>query len=153
MAYETLQCIVEYCQEHLSDNALVIKSKEKCKLVVPVNNHLQDSQDKEEDHQEGEVDKELHTTNAMIIYEATLSSNDSYYAPINDNCFEEVLCRDTNFGNVNIDELEIELCHTNMKGHEWHDISSKYEPIITGDELEKEVVLCLPPVEYYEVFP
>jgi hypothetical protein len=97
-----------------SDNALVIQSKGQCKLVVSKNNHLQDSQDKEEEHQEGEVDNKLHTTNAMIVYDATLSSNDSYYAQINDNCSKEVLCLDTNFGNVNIDELEIELCHTNM---------------------------------------
>jgi phage terminase large subunit len=90
MAYETLQCIVEYCQEHLSDNVLVVKSKERCKLVVPENSHLQDSKDKEGEHREGEVDNELHTTNAMIVYDATLSSNDSYYAQINNNCSEEV---------------------------------------------------------------
>jgi hypothetical protein len=40
MAYETLQYIVEYCHEHLSDNALVIETKEQCKLVVPKNNHF-----------------------------------------------------------------------------------------------------------------
>ena len=72
MAYEYLQSIVDYCHEHLSDNALVIKSKEQCKLVVPENNHLQDSQDKEEERQECEVDYELHTKNSIIVNDAYL---------------------------------------------------------------------------------
>jgi hypothetical protein len=35
MAYEYLQYIVDSCHKHLSDNTLMIKSKEQCKLVVP----------------------------------------------------------------------------------------------------------------------
>ena len=46
MAYETLQYIVDHCQDHLSENALVIESKERRKSVVPKNNHLQESQDR-----------------------------------------------------------------------------------------------------------
>jgi hypothetical protein len=71
MAYKTLQYIVDYCHEHLIDNALLIKCKERCKFVVPENNHLNDSQDKEEEHQEGEVDNELHTTNSIIVNDAS----------------------------------------------------------------------------------
>jgi hypothetical protein len=38
---------------------------------------LQDSQDKEEEHQEGEVENELHTTNSIIVDDASLFSDDS----------------------------------------------------------------------------
>ena len=97
MAYETLQYIVDHCQEHLSENALVIEGKEQRKSIVPKNNHLQESQDKEEEHQEGEVDNEWHTTNTMLVYDAALFSDDSYYAQIDDNCSEEDLCLDSIF--------------------------------------------------------
>ena len=152
MEYKTWQYIVEYCQGHLSENALVIKSKEQCRFVVPENNHLQESQDEKEEHK-GKVDKEGYIMNNMFINDASLSSNDSYYAQMNDNCSEEALCLDTNFGSVNIDELEIEPCHTNMQGQEWYDNSSKDEPVIGGDELEKEDTFPLSPAECYEVFP
>jgi hypothetical protein len=45
--------------------------------------------------------------NTMLVYDATLFSDDSYYAQMNDNCFEEVFGLDTSLGNVNIDKLEI----------------------------------------------
>jgi hypothetical protein len=81
---------------------------------------MQDLQAKDEEHQEGEVDNELHTTNDMIVYDDTLSSDDSYYAQINDNCSEEALCLDANFGNFNVYEVDIELCYescgANMHG-------------------------------------
>ena len=99
-AYETLRYIDKYCQVHLSDNALVIKSMEPCKFIVPENNHLQDSQDKEEEHQEGEVDKEWHN--------AALSSDESHNAETNDNLSTETLCLDTHMESINNDELEIE---------------------------------------------
>jgi hypothetical protein len=69
----------------------------------------------------------------MFVNNASLSSNNSCYAQMNDNCFEEALCLDTNFGSVNIDELEIEPCYTNMQGQEWYDNSSKDGPVIGGD--------------------
>jgi hypothetical protein len=76
---------------------------------------------------------------------------------MNDNCSEEAMCLDTIFGNVNIDELEIEPCYescgTNMQGEEWYENSSKDGPIIKGDELENEVTTPLSSDEYYEVFP
>ena len=95
------------------------------------------------EHQEGEVDNELHITNTMLVYDAALSSNDSCYAQIVDYCSEEALCLDIDFGIVNIDELEIESCHTNMQGKEWHEYSSKDEPI-KGDELQEEVTSPFP---------
>ena len=134
MEYETLQYIVEYCQEHLSDNALVIKSKEQCKLVVPENNHLQDSQDKEEEHQEGEVDNEFHTTNSMIVNDASLFSNDSCNAKTEHNLYAEALCLDTHEESITNDELEIEPCYESFDANMQERISHAKE-------------------EYYEVFP
>jgi hypothetical protein len=92
---ELLPMLQTYCQEHLSDNALVIKSKEQCKLVVPENNHLQDSQDKEEEHQEGGGDNELHSRNDMTVDDASLFSDDSCNAENNHNLYAEALCLDT----------------------------------------------------------
>jgi hypothetical protein len=45
MAYETLQHIFWYCQENFSKNALIMKSKPRCKAVVPEVNRLQESQE------------------------------------------------------------------------------------------------------------
>jgi hypothetical protein len=107
---ELLPMLQTYCQEHLSDNALVIKSNEQCKLVVPENNHLQDSQDKEEEHQEGEVDNELHTISAIIVNDASLFSDDSCNAKTEHNLYVEALCLDTHEESINNDELEIGPC-------------------------------------------
>jgi hypothetical protein len=41
MAYETLQHILWYCQEHFSKNVFIMKSKACCKAVVPEVNRLQ----------------------------------------------------------------------------------------------------------------
>jgi hypothetical protein len=133
MAYKTLKYIVESCHEHLSDNALVIKSKEQCKLVFPENNHLQDSQDKEEEHQEGEVDNELHITNSMIVNDGYLLSNYSCNAKTEHNLYVEALRLDTHEESITNDELEIEPCY------ESSDANMREFPIA------KE--------EYYEVFP
>jgi hypothetical protein len=59
----------------------MIESKEQRKYVVPENSHLHVSQDKEEEHQEGEVDNELHTTNTMLFYDVVLFSDDSLLCP------------------------------------------------------------------------
>ena len=77
---KVLPIIEAYFRERLSKNALVIKSKEPCKPVVPKNNHLQEVQDKEEEHQEGKVDEERYITNTMFVDDVSLFSNDSYYA-------------------------------------------------------------------------
>ena len=61
-----------YCQEHLSDNQLVVVSKAQSKTVVPEDNHLQEPQDKEEEQQKGEVDKDCHTTNTLFENDASL---------------------------------------------------------------------------------
>jgi hypothetical protein len=53
-----LPTIESYFCECPSKNALVIKSKARCKTVVPKDNHLQELQDKEEKPQEGKVDEE-----------------------------------------------------------------------------------------------
>ena len=87
MAYETLQYIVEYCQEHLSENALVVESKARCKAIVPEDNHLQESRDENEEH-EGKVGEERYVTNIKFVNDASLFSNDSYYAQTADNCSE-----------------------------------------------------------------
>jgi hypothetical protein len=91
----------------------VINIKEQCKVVVPENKHLQESQDEKEEHKD-KVEKEGYAINNMLINEASLSSNDSYYSQMNDNCSKDASCLDTNFESVNIDELEIEPCQTNM---------------------------------------
>jgi hypothetical protein len=129
-----LQYIVEYCHELLSDNALVINSKEQCKLVFPENNHLQDSQDKEEEHQEGEVDNELHITNSMIVNDGYLLSNYSCNAKTEHNLYVEALRLDTHEESITNDELEIETCYGSFD-------ANMHEPISVAKE------------EYYEVFP
>jgi hypothetical protein len=163
MAYESFQYIVEYCQEHLGENALVLESKARCKAVVPEDNHLQESRDENEEHK-GEVDKERYDTNIKFTNDASLFSNDSYYAQTADNCSAEAMCLDTGFGSVNIDELEIEPCYeygTNMQGEECHDNSSvdelvgkSHELATKGERLEEEnTLLHVTKEEYYEVFP
>jgi hypothetical protein len=133
MAYETLQYIIEYLHEHLSDNALVIKSKEQCKRVVPENNDLQDSQDKEEEHQEGEVHNELDTTNSIIVNDASLFSDDSCNAKTEYNLYAVALCLDTHEESITNDELEIEPCYESFD-------ANMQEPISDAKE------------EYYELF-
>ena len=163
MAYETLQYIVEYCQGHLSENALVVESKARCKAIVPKYNHLQESWDENEEHK-GKVDEERYITKTMFVDDASLFSNDSYYAQTADNCSEEDLCLDTIFGNVNIHEIEIKPCYeygTNMQGEECHDNSSVDELVSKSDELaskgegleEENTLLHVTKEEYYEVFP
>jgi hypothetical protein len=102
--------------EHLSENAFVI------------DNHLQESRDENEEH-EGKVDKERYVTNT-IFNDASLFSDDSYYAQTADNCSEEDLCLDTIFGSANIDELEIEPCYksfdANMQGPEWYTTNNTF---------------------------
>ena len=78
MAYETTQYIADYCQKHFSGNALVIKSKEICKTIVSETNILQEPHDNKEEHQKGEVEDKHHTTNNEFVYDASISSNDSY---------------------------------------------------------------------------
>ena len=64
-AHEIMEYIVDYCQEHLSENAIV-ESNERCKTVAPETNHLQEAQDEfveDEEHEEKEavekVEKEI----------------------------------------------------------------------------------------------
>ncbi|MBI0385393.1 hypothetical protein JBE27_56285, partial [Streptomyces albiflaviniger] len=57
IVYDVIKYIVDYCQEHLSENALVLKNKEFLKTVVPKNNHLQKPPEREEEHQDGKVEE------------------------------------------------------------------------------------------------
>ena len=140
--------------KRLVENALVLESKARRKTVVPEYNHLQGSQDKEEEHHEGEVDKERHTTNTEFVDDASLSSNDSYYAKTVDNCSEEDLCLDTHLESINNDELEIEPCYelfdTNMQGQECYEnsstdeLASKSDKFVSnGEEIEEESTVPL----------
>jgi hypothetical protein len=52
MAYETMQQIFGYCQEHFSKNALIMKSKARCKAVLPKDNFLQESQQEDENDED-----------------------------------------------------------------------------------------------------
>ena len=86
--------IVDYYEKHLSDNALVIESKEQWKFVVPKNNHLHKSQDKEEEHQDyevfpyndsqGNVLKVIHKslTISLQLYEETCSPHPVHPSPL-----------------------------------------------------------------------
>jgi hypothetical protein len=136
-------------------NALVIKSKARCKTVVPEDNHLQVLQDKEEEHQEGKVDEERYVNDAYLF------GDDSYNAKTDHNCSAEDLCLDIHEESVNNDELEIEPCYESFDAiHEF--VSKCYynsrtdELASKGDELEEEHTYELLPLakkEYYEVFP
>jgi hypothetical protein len=97
-----LPTIESYFCECPSKNALVIKSKARCKIVVPKDNHLQELQDKEEEPQEGKVDEERY------VNDASLFSDDSYNAKTDHNCSAEDLCPNTHEESINNDELEIE---------------------------------------------
>jgi hypothetical protein len=49
MAYETLQHILWYCQEHFSKNTLIMKSKARFKAAVPNVNRLHVSQEEKDE--------------------------------------------------------------------------------------------------------
>ena len=143
-AHGIMEYIVDYCQEHLSENALV-KSRERCKTIAPETNHLQEAQDEFVEDEEHEEEEELsdhsftpstpnsdyiidahvqgiewHTKNDKFVYDASLSSNGSYYVETDDNLSAEALCLVTHLENINNDELEIESCSTNVQGLEEH---------------------------------
>lgn len=130
--YDTVHPIYNFCLVYFAVNSLI-----QCNM---------------EEHQEGEVDNELHITNTIFVYDASLSNNDSYSAKTDNYLSAEAMCLDTHMESIIIDVLEIEPFRTNMKGQEPHESSSKDEPI-KGDELEKEVTSPSPLAEYYEVFP
>jgi hypothetical protein len=62
----------------------------------------------EEERHEGEVNNELHTTNAMIVYDASIFSDYSCNAKTNYNLYAEASCLDTHEESITDDELEIE---------------------------------------------
>jgi hypothetical protein len=62
-----------------------------------------------------EQEPECHSKKDKFVYEASLSSNDSYYVETTDNLTEEALCLDTHLENINNDELEVELCNNNVQ--------------------------------------
>ena len=123
--YNIMDYIVNFCQKHFSGNSLVIKSKELCKTIVPETNILQEPLDNEEEHQKGEVEDKHNTTNSKFVYDASISSNDSYCAETKDNLSAEALCLYTHLENTNNDELEIKSCSINEKVSEEH-ILMKY---------------------------
>ena len=101
--------IYDFYHGNFHDNVLI---KERDPTAKKETNLLQD------EHQDDEVDKEGHTTNAELVNDAFLSSDDSYNAQTNDNCSEEASCLATDFGSFRNDELEMELfcesCDANM---------------------------------------
>jgi hypothetical protein len=135
-----IEYIVNYCQEHLSGNALV-KSKEQCETAATETNHLQVAQDELMDGREQE--EELinhsympstsssipifdtheqgplwHTKNDKFVYDASLSSNNPYCVKTGDNISVKALCLDIQLETINNDELEIDSCSTNVQGQE-----------------------------------
>ena len=131
---ELLPMLQSYCQERLSGNPLVVESKVPCKIVVPEDNHLQEPQDKEEEHQKGEVDKERYITNTLFDNDASLFSDDSCNAKTDHNLYAEALRLETHKESITDDELEIEPCYESFN-------ANMQEPIPDAKE------------GYYEVFP
>jgi hypothetical protein len=150
-----LPTVESYFREHLSKNALVIKSKVLCKTVVPEDNHLQELQDKDEEHQEGKTDEERY------VNDVSLFSDDHYNGKTDHNCSTEDLCLDTHEESINNDELEIEPCYESFDAidelfSKCYDNSRTNELASKGDALEEEHTYELLPLEkkeYYEVFP
>lgn len=96
--------------------------------------HLQEPQDKEEEHQKGEVDKERYITNTLFDSDASLFSDDSCNAKTDHNLYAEALCLDTHEESITNDELVIEPCYESFDANVQELISDVKE-------------------EYYEVFP
>jgi hypothetical protein len=119
-------------------------------------------------HEQGTL---WHSKNDKFVYDASLSSNNSYSVKNGDNISVKALCLDTQLENISNDELEVDSCSTNVQGQEehitndmfvddacfceWLDISRTNELASKYNELEeKDTFEFLPATKekYYEVF-